>query len=122
MPVAHAVTTDELGPFAPKRIEISPEAMLTISIGMKNGETRSGPLALRTSWVSRSVVMPPMPEPMSTPKRVASTLPTSSPESSTAITAHAIANFRKGSSFRSSFLSTYFSGSKPFTSPAMRVG
>ena len=122
LPVAHAVTTDELGPLAPKRIEISPEAMLTISIGMKNGETRSGPLALSTSWVSSSVVIPPIPDPTSTPKRVPSTLPTSSPESSTAITAQAIAYFKKGSSFRSSFLSMYLRGSKPFSSPAMRVG
>ena len=43
LPVAHAVTTEEFGPLAPKRIEISPEAMLTMSIGMKKGETRSGP-------------------------------------------------------------------------------
>src|SRR5438093_911182 len=42
LPVAHAVTTDEFGPLAPKRMEIRPDAMLMISMGMKNGETRSG--------------------------------------------------------------------------------
>ena len=46
LPVAQAVTTEEFGPLAPKRIEISPEAMLTMSIGMKNGETRSGPFVV----------------------------------------------------------------------------
>src|SRR2546428_6570596 len=122
LPVAHAVTTDELGPLAPKRMEIRPDAMLMISMGMKNGETRSGPLALSTSWVSRSVVMPPMPEPTRTPKRVLSTCSRSRPASSTAITAQAMAYLRKGSNFRSSFLSMYLSGSKPLSSPAMRVG
>ena len=123
LPVAHAVTTEEFGPLAPKRIEISPEAMLTISIGMKNGRDPVGPL-LDEHLVchSRSVVMPPMPEPTSTPKRGGVHLrrrrarrppPPSRPRR--------CAYLRKGSSFRSSFLSMYFSGSKPLTSPAMRV-
>ena len=121
LPVAHAVTTDEFGPLAPNRIEMSPEAMLMMSIGMKKGETRSGPFAFRTSWLSSSVVMPPMPEPTSTPKRLLSTRSTLSPASSTAMAAQATAYFRYGSSFRSSFLSMYLSGSKPLSSPAMRV-
>ncbi len=75
LPVAQAVTTDELGPLAPKRMETSPEAMLMMSIGTTNGDTRSTPLVRRTSSPSISVVMPPIPEPMHTPKRVASTLP-----------------------------------------------
>ena len=49
LPVAQAVTTAEFGPLAPKRIEITPEAMLTISIGMKKGDTRSGPFVRSTS-------------------------------------------------------------------------
>src|SRR5262245_169993 len=121
LPVAQAVTTAEFGPLAPNRIEISPEAMFTISIGMKNGDTRSGPLALRTSWESSSVVIPPMPEPTRTPKRVPSIWSTFRSASSTAITAPAMAYFRYGSSLRSSFLSMYLSGSKPLSSPAMRV-
>jgi hypothetical protein len=47
--VAQAVTTEEFGPLAPRRIEITPEAMLTMSMGMKKGETRSGPLVRSTS-------------------------------------------------------------------------
>jgi len=39
-PVAHAVTTVELGPFAPVRMEICPDAMSAIIIGMRSGETR----------------------------------------------------------------------------------
>jgi len=99
------VTTDEFGPFAPKRIEMRPEAMLMMSIGMKKGETRSGPLSSRVLCVSSSVVMPPMPEPTRTPKRVRSTRSTFSPASSTAIAAQAIAYLRNGSNLRSSFLS-----------------
>src|SRR5581483_2942063 len=121
LPVAQAVTTDELGPLAPKRMETSPDAMLMMSMGTKNGETRSGPLSSSVRWFSSSVVMPPMPEPMSVPKRVLSTLPLSRPESSTAITAQAMAYLRYGSRRCASFLSTYFSSSKLRISPAMRV-
>src|SRR5919201_2172051 len=121
LPVAHAVTTEEFGPLAPKRIETSPDAMLMMSIGMKNGETLSGPRSISILCASSSDEMPPMPEPMSTPKRAASTAAVSRPESSTAITEHATAYFRYGSSRRASFLSTYLSSSKLRTSPAMRV-
>src|SRR5215470_1110856 len=121
LPVAQAVTTEELGPFAPKRIETSPDAMLMMSIGMKKGETRSGPRSSRILCASSSELMPPMPDPMSTPKRPPSTRPVSRPESSTAMTEQAIAYLRYGSSRRASFLSTYFSSSKLRTSPAMRV-
>ena len=63
-----------------------------------------------------------MPEPISTPKRVPSTFAGSREASSTAIAAHAIAYWRYGSRRRASFFSTYRSGSKFRTSPAMRVG
>jgi len=96
--------------------------MLTIIIGMKKGDTRSGPFSSSTRCVSRSVVIPPIPEPMRTPNRVPSTLSVSSAASWTAMAAHAIAYWRKGSRRRASFLSTKSSGSKFFTSPAMRVG
>src|SRR5262245_4095451 len=121
LPVAQAVTTAEFGPLAPKRIETRPDAMLMMSIGMKNGETRSGPRSISVLCASRSDEMPPMPEPISTPKREASTLAVPRPESSTAMTAHAIAYLRYGSSRRASFLSMYLSSSKLRTSPAMRV-
>src|SRR5438034_8422221 len=69
LPVAQAVMTAEFGPFAPKRIDTSPDAMFTIIIGMKNGDTRSGPFSRRVSWFASRVWMPPIPEPISTPKR-----------------------------------------------------
>src|SRR5215467_11419893 len=62
-----------------------------------------------------------MPDPTRTPKRVASTRSVFRAASSTAITAQATAYLRKGSNFRSSFLSMYLRGSKPLSSPAMRV-
>jgi len=43
--------------------------MFTIIIGTKKGETRSGPFSSSVLCVSRSVVIPPIPEPMRTPKR-----------------------------------------------------
>src|SRR5947208_1500759 len=61
LPVAQAVTTAEFGPLAPKRIETSPDAMLTMRIGMKNGETRSGPFSMSILCASRSEEMAPMP-------------------------------------------------------------
>ena len=63
----------EFGPLAPKRMEMSPDAMLTIIMGTKKGDTRSGPLAMRRRGCPAGVLMPPMPEPTRTPKRFAST-------------------------------------------------
>src|SRR6266542_1598123 len=120
LPVAQAVTTDELGPLAPNRIEITPEAILMMIIGTKKGETRSIPRAFRMSYCSSRVPMPPMPEPTSTPKRAPSTASTLRSASSTAMTAQAIAYLRKGSNLRSSFLSMYLSGSMPDL-PAIRA-
>src|SRR4029450_12537415 len=67
LPVAHAVTTEEFGPLAPKRIDTRPDAMFTMSIGMKKGETRSGPFSRRFRCDSRRVGMPPMPGPIRKP-------------------------------------------------------
>ena len=91
-----------------------PDAMLMMSIGMKKGETRSGPFSSSVLCLSRMVLMPPIPEPTRTPKRAPSTVSdvearVLAPPS----TAQATAYWRKGSSFRSSFLSMYLSGSKP---------
>src|SRR5207245_2569488 len=110
------------GALAPKRMDTSPDAMLTIIIGMKKGDTRSGPFSRRVSWVLSRVWIPPIPEPISTPKRSPSTFAVSSPASSTAITLQAIAYWRNGSRRRASRLSTYFSRSKFRTSAAIRVG
>ena len=122
LPVAHAVTTEEFGPLAPKRIETRPAAMFTISIGMMNGDTRSGPFVFRTSSPSSSVVIPPIPEPINTPNRSASIFPGSRLASATAMDDAAMAYCKYGSRRRASFLSTYASGSKWRTSPAIRVG
>ena len=91
LPVAQAVTTEEFGPLAPKRMDTSPEAMLMMSMGITKGDTRSKPFSRSACSPSRSVVIPPMPEPMSTPKRSLSTLLVSRPASSTAMHAQAMA-------------------------------
>ena len=61
LPVAQAVTTEEFGPLSLYRMESWPEAMLTISDGMKNGEIRLGPRSRSTLCHSRMDWMPPMP-------------------------------------------------------------
>ena len=91
LPVAHAVTTEEFGPLAPKRMDTRPEAMLMMSMGITKGDTRSRPFSIRACSPSRSVVIPPMPEPMSTPRRSPSTVFVSSPASSTAMHEEAMA-------------------------------
>src|SRR3982751_14111 len=45
--VAQAVTMQRFGPCRPYSIEIRPEAMLLINIGMVKGEFREGPLTMR---------------------------------------------------------------------------
>jgi hypothetical protein len=71
VPVAQAVTTHELGPRAPKRIETTPDAMFVIMPGMKNGETRLAPRSRSVAAFSSIACSPPMPEPISTPTRSA---------------------------------------------------
>src|SRR2546423_8327691 len=44
--VAHAVTMQKFGPCNPNSIEINPLAMLLMSIGIVNAETRDGPLVI----------------------------------------------------------------------------
>ena len=63
VPVLQAVALAQLGPLAPKRMEIWPEASLMIVWMRKNGETRSGPFSKRTLRFSSMDPMPPMPEP-----------------------------------------------------------
>src|SRR6185436_9633249 len=120
LPVAQAVTTDEFGPLSLYRMESCPEAMLTISDGTKNGETRLGPFSRRTLCHSRMERMPPIPEPTRAPARVGSTWEKSILALSTASTPATIAYWMKRSSFFSSFFSITFRGSKPLTSAAMR--
>src|ERR1019366_936295 len=116
-----AVQVAELGPLAPKRIDTWPAARLMMADGMKNGEILRGPPS-RSALCSRSMVVnPPMPEAMKTPARGPSCGVIVSCASSTANCAAAIAYWMKMSIFLTSFFSTNCSGSKPLTSPAMRV-
>ena len=80
--------------------------MLTISPGMKNGETRLGPFSSRILCVASISGRPPIPEPMTTPTRSAFSSSIRSPESSSAKRAAASAKWMKVSLFLTSFLST----------------
>src|SRR3954464_161779 len=116
-----AVQVARLGPLAPKRIDTCPAARLMIADGMKNGEILRGPPS-SSALCSRSIVVnPPIPDAMKTPTRRDGSGGMVSPESSIAYCDAAIAYWMKMSIFLTSFLSTYASGSKFFTSPAMRV-
>src|SRR6266446_170136 len=92
-----------------------------IADGMKNGEIFRGPPS-SSALCSRSMVLnPPMPEPMDTPTAGAVSGVTVSDASSIANCDAAIAYWMKASIFLTSFFSMNCSGSKPRTSPAMRV-
>src|SRR6478609_4063935 len=65
---------------------------LGISIGTASGETRRGPLVMRLSYPSRSVVTPPMPEAIATPMRSPSSSAPSRPASFQASIAATMAN------------------------------
>ena len=116
-----AVHVAELGPLAPYRIETWPAARLMMAEGIKKGEILRGPPS-SSALCSRSIVVnPPIPDAMNTPTRGAISGVTSSPASSTANCDAAIAYWMKTSIFLTSLRSTNRSGSKFFTSPAMRV-
>src|SRR5437773_3916862 len=116
-----AVHVEELGPFAPKRIDTWPAARLMMADGMKTGEILRGPPS-RSALCSRSIVVnPPIPDAMKTPVRGARSGVNSSRESSIANCDAAIAYWMKMSIFLTSFFSMNASGSNPFTSPAICV-
>src|SRR5258705_4688096 len=116
-----AVQVAELGPRAPKRIDTCPAARLMIAEGMKNGEIFRGPPSSSALCSRSMVVNPPIPDAMNTPTRRESSGVTVSFASSIANCEAAIAYWMKMSIFLTSFFSMYASGSKFFTSPAMRV-
>ncbi len=118
---AQADTAVWVGPRTPSFIEMRPGAILLMSIGMKKGDSRSGPCSLITLVCCSMVVMPPMPDPMMTPmvSRFASVI--SKPESATASCAAIQANWAKRSILRASFLPMIAAGSKSRTSAAKRV-
>src|SRR6185312_3256768 len=101
-------------------METWPAARLTMEAGIKKGDTLRGPPASRL-LCSRSITSkPPMPLPMCTPTRGASSSETWSPEPAMASAAAASANWMKSPIFLSSFFSMKTKGSKPFTSAAKR--
>ena len=122
LPVAQAETGDRFGPLSPQRSAICPGARLMMMAGMKNGLTLRTPRSMRVLWVSSMVARPPIPEPTMTPTRSGSSFAKSMPASFTAMSAAASANWMNRSFRRASLRSMNLSGSKPFTSPAMRVG
>src|SRR5580765_309156 len=116
-----AVHVARFGPRAPKRIETCPAARLMMDAGMKNGEIRRGP-PLSSSLCSRSIVEnPPIPDAMNTPTWSAIAGVMVSRASSIANWLAASAYWMKTSAFLTSFFSMNCRGSKPRTSPAMRV-
>src|SRR5262249_23624687 len=116
-----AVQVAELGPLAPKRIDTWPAARLMMAEGMKNGEILRGPPSSSALCSRSMVVNPPIPDALNTPMGGGSCGVTSSRESSIANCDAAIAYWMKMSIFLTSFFSMNASGSKPLTSPAMRV-
>src|SRR6266478_6825995 len=103
-------------------MEIWPPTRLTMMEGMKNGLTRRWPFCTAVRCVSSSVARPPMPEPTITPTRSPSGLSVGKPASFRASSVAARPNWMKRSFLRASFLSMNCAGSKPLTSPAIRLG
>src|SRR5437867_13264616 len=102
-------------------METCPAARLMIADGMKNGEILRGPPSSSALCSRSMVVNPPMPDAMNTPARGPSSGVITNPESSIANCDAAIAYWMKTSIFLTSFLSMNRNGSKPLTSPAIRV-
>ncbi len=119
-PEAQALVVTRLGPLAPVKMETWPGAMLEISMGIMNGETRLGPDSTSLVWKTSMVSSPPSPTPSSTPTRWALASSMTRPECSTSILPEATANWTKRSMRLACLAGMYFSGSKPLTSPAMR--
>src|SRR6266852_5662834 len=116
----HAVAVAEFGPRAPYRIEICPEAKLTIADGIKNGEIRPGP-PFSSFPCSRSMMSnPPIPDETYTPTSSRSECSGLQPDMRTAKSAPASATWMNRPIFFSSFFSIHWKGSKPLISPPMR--
>src|SRR5262245_46825311 len=115
-PVEQAVTTAWLGPLRPCAIDTYPDARLISRPGMKNGETRRGPLSFSTTAVSAMPVRPPIPEPIITPVLICSSRVVGfQAASSSAWCAAHMAKTMKSSTLRCSFGSIHWSGLKlPF--------
>src|SRR3954453_20095195 len=92
LPEAHAETGVMTAARAPTYRLMFAAGALGISIGTASGDTRRGPLVIRLSYPSRSVVTPPMPEAIATPSRSRSRSAPSRPACFQASIAATIAN------------------------------
>ena len=111
---------EKFGPATPNSMETRPLAMLLIIIGIMKGEIRLGPLFMRMVCCSQRVFKPPMPLPMTQPKRSRFTFSRSTPESAIAILAAAMPNCVKRSVRRTSLgLLKKGVALKSLTSPAI---
>src|SRR6266852_8495783 len=116
----HAVAVAEFGPRAPYRIEICPEAKLTIADGIKNGEILPGP-PFSSFPCSRSMMSnPPIPDETYTPTSSRSECSGFQPDMRTAKSAPASATWMNRPIFFSSFFSIHRKGSKPLILPPIR--
>ncbi len=120
-PDAQAVEIQDSGPFRPSSMETWAPAMLAMTMGMKSGETRSGPRSSQRSVCSTKVSRPPMPLPTITPVRARMPSEIARSASSTAIRAAATASWAKRSIRRATRRSMKSVGSKPRTWQAMVV-
>ena len=120
VPAAQAVVVHEFGPLILNIIEIWPDAIFTISIGIRKGVILEGPLSSMTLCCSSMILKLPMPEPTKTPILKGSSFDISRPESSTASLAAVTANCTNFSMRLNSFFGIKGWGVKSLTSPAMR--
>ena len=108
------------GPCHPWRMEIPAAPALAIIMGTSRGETRRAPFSLYTTTCSARVSKPPTPVAKMTPALAGSA--SISPASFTAMSAAAMLNWAKRSSWRASLLPNHCSGSKSGTSPPTTDG
>ena len=120
VPAAQAVVVQELGPLTFNIMEIWPDAILTMSIGIRNGVILEGPLLRITLCCSSIILKLPIPEPTNTPILKGSSFGMSRPESSAASFAAVTANCTNFSMRLNSFFGINGWGVKFFTSPATR--
>ena len=104
-PVEQEEIALKFGPFAPISMETLPEAMSPSIMGMRNGLTLEGPRSIITWNSCERVCIPPMPLPIITDTRSASSAARSSPADATASCAATAANCTKRSILRASLRS-----------------
>ena len=120
-PDAQAVVVHETGPRRPSSIEAWAAPMFGMIIGMKSGDTRSGPRSSQRITWSTNVVSPPMPLPTIAPARGAIRSSTARAASASARRPAATASWLNRSIRRAARRSMKSPGAKSFTSQAMVV-